>query len=407
MIDCAACGAAVEPQISLGRMPLANGFLRFEDFGAEYFYDLNAGMCRLCGLAQLTELVPPEKMFHGEYPFRTSGSVRMRTHFRELARTVAAKHLPAGKSFVVEIGSNDGTLLESFAAGGTRHLGVDPSANMVDAAERAGVRSLRRFFDEATARDIVSAEGQADVILAANCFSHIRDLRSLASGLRILLKPGGVLIFEDPYLGDIVRQGAYDQIYDEHAFYFSVISVSRWLSTHGLELVGAEPVDVHGGSMRYIAAIRNRLPPSPAVAAHRRREVDGGLDQPALLAGFQRRIDQSRSELVAFLNRLKLEGRRVVGYGATSKSTTVLNYCGIGPDHLAFITDTTPLKQGRFTPGTHIPVVPPAAFNSPFPDFALLLAWNHAAEILEKESEYRDAGGKWITYVPEVGILST
>ena len=329
----------------------------------------------------------------------------MKSHFRQLARSVAEEYLPAGDPFVVEIGSNDGTLLESFAAAGIRHLGVDPSANMVEKAAGAGVRSLCGFFGEATARDIVSAEGRADVVLAANCFSHIQNLNSLAAGLRILLKPDGLLIFEDPYLGDIVRQVAYDQFYDEHAFYFSVSSVGRWLSAHGVELIDAELQDVHGGSMRYTAALRGRRPTSPAVEALCRRESAAGLDKAAILASLQRRIDDSRSALAALLHRLKRDGRRVVGYGATSKSTTALNYCGIGPDLLEFISDTTPLKQGRFTPGMHIPVLAPAAFSKPFPEFALLLAWNHAAEILEKESGFRQAGGKWITYVPEVKIL--
>jgi methylation protein EvaC len=406
LTDCAACGAAIEPQISLGRMPLANGFLRREDFATEFFYDLKAGLCGHCGLAQLLEHVPPERMFHDRYPFQTSGSVRMSKHFRELAQIVVRQHLPAGDPFVVEIGSNDGTLLRVVAEKGIRHLGVDASANVVAEAKGAGVRSLCRFFDEAAARDIVSAEGRADVVLAANCFCHIRGLNALAAGLRILLKPDGLLIFEDPYLGDIVRQVAYDQIYDEHAYYFSVTSTRNWLSAQGLELIGAEPQDVHGGSMRYTAAHKNRRAPSPAVAVHCRAESMLGLDRPTILTALQQRIDQSRSALVALLQRLKREGKRVVGYGATSKSTTVLNYCGITPDLLEFISDSTLLKQGRFTPGTHIPVLAPAAFSTPYPEYALLLAWNHAAEILEKETEFRRAGGKWIGYVPEVGFLS-
>lgn len=386
-------------------MPLANGFLRREDFAAEFFYDLKAGMCGSCGLVQLLEHVPRELMFHGGYPFRTSSSARMSRHFRELAHAIARRLPMSGAPLVVEVGSNDGTLLSSFAAQGIRHLGVDPSENVVEEARAAGVRSLCRFFDEAAARDIVSAEGRADVVVATNCFCHIRELNSLGAALRILLKPEGLLIFEDPYLGDIVRLGAYDQIYDEHACYFSVSSAGNWLSSHGLELIGAEPQNVHGGSMRFFACLQGRRPPAPEVAARRGAESASGLDQPAALAAFQRRIDQSRIELVALLQRLKREGKRVVGYGATSKSTTVLNYCGIGADQLEFISDTTPLKLGRYTPGTHIPVLAPAAFRSPYPDFALLLAWNHADEIFEKEAGFRRSGGKWIAYVPEVCVL--
>lgn len=386
-------------------MPIANGFLRREDFAAEYFYDLKAGLCGRCGLVQLLERVPPGKMFHDRYPFHTSGSTRMSAHFRELAQSVVQRHLRGADSFAVEIGSNDGTLLRTLALAGIRHLGVDPSANVVAQASEAGVRSLCRFFDEAAARDIVSTEGRADVVLAANCFCHIGDLNALAAGLRLLLKPEGLLIFEDPYLGDIIRQVAYDQFYDEHAHYFSVTAVGHWLSAQGLELIDVEPQEVHGGSMRYTAAFKGVRPPAPAIAARCRAESAAGLDRPATLVEFQRRIDRSRSELVGLLQRLRREGRRVVGYGATSKSTTVLNYCGISPDLLEFIVDTTPLKQGRFSPGTHIPVLAPTAFRMPYPDFALLLAWNHAAEIRDKETGFHCAGGKWIRYVPTVGIL--
>lgn len=405
MKACRLCGAAIEPFIALGPMPAANGFLREEDYPDEYFFELSAAFCDRCAMPQLVEGIAPEMMFHDRYPFFTSSSAWMTGHFRDLATQVMREHLKGPDSFVVEIGSNDGTLLENFVAAGVRHLGVEPSGNVAAAAEEKGVRTLRRFFDEALAREIVRDHGHADVILAANCLCHVPELRALAAGLERLLKPRGLLIFEDPYLGDIVGKTAYDQIYDEHVFYFSVAGVERWLEPHRLVIVDVEPLAAHGGSMRYTVGRRGAWPVGPRVEAQRRAETRMGLHRPRTYAQFRLRVERSRDDLVALLRRLKQLGKRVVGYGATSKSTTVMNYCGITPDLIEFISDTTPLKQGKFSPGMHIPVRPHSEFVSRYPDHAVLFAWNHAAEIMQKESGYRSAGGKWIAYVPEVKVL--
>ena len=403
--SCGVCGYRMEPFISFGRMPLANGFLRAEDFAGEDFFDLGAAFCERCALPQLVQCVPRERMFNDRYPFFTSSSAAMAAHFGEFAAQVARTCLAQPDPFVVEIGSNDGTLLRHFAAAGTRHLGVEPSANVAAAAALQGVHSLQRFFDEDAAHDIVRDHGQADAVLAANCFCHVQDLEGLAAGIERMLKPRGVLVFEDPYLGDILRDTAYDQIYDEHVYYFSVTGVSRWLERHGFEVVEAAPQPVHGGSMRYTAARRGVRPAGASVAAWLRDESGRELQRPETYARFRRRVEESRDALVALLRDLKRGGKRVAGYGATSKSTTVLNFCGITPELIEFISDTTPLKQSKFTPGTHIPVRAPAEFAARYPDYAVLFAWNHAAEILPKESGFRRAGGRWIVYVPEVKLL--
>ncbi len=404
MSGCMICGRPVAPFISFGRMPLANGFLGPEEFSTEFFFELKAGFCEPCALVQLVDRVPSERMFHDRYPFFTATSARMVAHFRKLAESVRRDRMLSRDPFVVEIGSNDGTMLETFASAGLRHLGVEPSANVAVEAERRGVRTLRRFFDEETARDIVREHGQADAIAAANCFCHIPDLRSLAAGVALLLKPEGALIFEDPYLGDIVAKASYDQIYDEHASYFSVLSVERWLAPHGLRVVDVEPLPVHGGSMRYVIRKAGAQEPAPEVEAARAAERRMGLDRPETFAGLARRVEASREALRALLRKLKREGRRVVGYGATSKSTTVTNYCGLTPELVEFISDTTPIKQGKFSPGAHIPVRPHGDFQARYPDYALLFAWNHAEEIMEKEQAFGKAGGRWIVYVPEVGL---
>ncbi|MDH5222271.1 MAG: methyltransferase domain-containing protein, partial [Betaproteobacteria bacterium] len=216
-------------------MPIANGFLLPEQFASEYFFELKVAHCPACGMVQLTEHVDREKMFHENYAFYSSTSKRMAEHFEQLAEDVRTRHLGGKDPFVVEIGSNDGITLQHFAGAGIRHLGIEPSANVAEVARGKGVQTVCRFFDEALAREIVSEHGQADAFLGANVMCHIPYLHSVAAGIRLLLKPTGVLIYEDPYLGDIVEKTSYDQIYDEHAFYFSVASVSHLFGAHGME----------------------------------------------------------------------------------------------------------------------------------------------------------------------------
>lgn len=404
MSCCLLCGGAIRPFLEFGPMPIANGFLRREGFASESRHDLSAGFCESCAMMQLLDPVPAGLMFHDRYPFFTSSSARMSEHFRRLAGTVLKRLSRDADPFVVEIGSNDGTMLQPFAEVGIRHLGVEPSGNVADAAEARGIATLRRFFDRHLAREIAHERGRADAILACNCFCHISDLGSLADGIDTLLKPDGVLVFEDPYAGDILRQSAYDQVYDEHVYYFSLASVSRWLDRSGLEVVDAQPQPVHGGSMRYTVARRGMRRIAPSVADLAAAESRSGLHRPEAYEAFRLRVEQSRDNLVQLLGDLAREGRRVVGYGATSKSTTVLNYCGITPDMIDFISDTTPEKQGLFSPGAHIPVRPHADFVADYPEFALLFAWNHSAEIMAKEEGFRQSGGRWIRYVPAVGV---
>jgi methylation protein EvaC len=235
---------------------------------------------------------------------------------------------------------------------------------------------------------------------------HLPYLHSVVEGVRILLKPGGVLIFEDPYLGDIVEKTSYDQIYDEHAFYFSLTSLSYLFAQHRMEIVDVQPQPVHGGSMRYVVAHRGAYPMAASVIELRQREERLGLNQRGTYERLRTNIERSRDRLLELLRACQRQGKRVVGYAATSKSTTVINYCRITPQLVEFISDTTPIKQGKYSPGLHIPVRPPAEFQARYPDYALLFGWNHAEEILAKETAFRTTGGKWIVYVPEVRVLA-
>jgi methylation protein EvaC len=405
MSDCAICGKGVEPFMSFGRMPIANGFLTPDQFSDEPFFNLAAGFCPNCKMVQLTELVDPHRMFHDNYAFYSSTSSRMAAHFEALAGLIRTTHL-GDNPFVVEIGSNDGIMLRHLANAGIRHLGIEPSANVAAAARANGVNTVSEFFSEALADRIITEHGHADVVAGANVMCHIPTMHSVVAGIAKVLKPSGVLIFEDPYLGDIIERTAYDQIYDEHAFYFSVTALDFVFAQHGLEIVDVEPQPTHGGSMRYTVGRRGRHTVSAATSAQRAKEQALGLGNRDTYSAFRRRVERSRVELMALLRTLHHSGKRVAGYGATSKSTTVTNYCGITPDLVEFISDTTPIKQGKFSPGTHIPIRPHADFRSNYPDFALLFAWNHADEIRANERPFVAAGGQWIVYVPRVMVTA-
>jgi methylation protein EvaC len=272
-------------------------------------------------------------------------------------------------------------------------------------ANKHGVRTRSEFFSEQVAEAIVREEGQADAFLAANVMCHIPDIVSVVKGIRRLVKPEGVVMFEDPYLGEVVAKTSYDQIYDEHVFLFSALSIRHLFGLHGMELIDCLPQNTHGGSMRYVLAHKGAYPASRAVSERIEQEKGQGLDRLGTYERLRTNIERSRTDLVKLLKDLKAQGKTVAGYGATSKSTTILNYCGIGPDLIAYISDTTPIKQGKFTPGMHIPVVPYEAFKSNRPDYAMLFAWNHAEEIMAKEKEFVAAGGKWIVHVPRVTVL--
>jgi methylation protein EvaC len=404
---CRVCNAQIAPFMSFGRMPIANGFLKPDEIESEYFFELAPAFCEACGMFQLIEQPQPERMFHQQYAFYSSTSRYMQRHFEAFAHAMINGPL-AGRAdpFVVELGSNDGIMLQHFQARGVRHLGVEPSANVADVARSRGISTVSAFFNSKLAADISAEHGSADAILAANVMCHIPDLPGVAAGVQRLLKPDGIFVFEDPYLGDMIAKTSYDQIYDEHVFIFSASSVRRAFAPFALELVDVMPQVTHGGSMRYTLAPKGSRKISKDVDEQLAKEAALGLDRGETYTKFKTNCENSRAGLMRTLERLRGQGKRIVGYGATSKSTTVTNYCQITPELVEFISDTTPIKQGRLSPGAHIPVRPYDEFAQRYPDYALLFAWNHAAEIREKESSFVAAGGRWIVYVPEVAIVS-
>jgi methylation protein EvaC len=403
---CRVSGAPLTKVLDFGMQPLGNGFLEAKHFKDEYFFPMEIGYSEVSMMFQLIEQPAPEKMFHDHYAFYSSTSSFMTQHFKQFAdQVIQSGYLSKSDPFVVELGCNDGIMLKNFAEQDIRHLGIEPSLNVAQEANKHGVRTRSDFFSEKLAEIIVNEEGQADAFLAANVMCHIPDIVGVVKGIKKLLKPTGVVMFEDPYLGDVIAKTSYDQVYDEHVFLFSALSIQYLFGLQGMELIDVLPQKTHGGSMRYVLAHRGAHPVKDAVKHLLAKEKSQGLDRLATFETFSANVEQSRANLVALLKDLKAQGKRVAGYAATSKSTTVLNYCDIGPDLIEYICDTTPIKQGKFSPGAHIPVVPYETFKSNPPDYAVLLAWNHAEEIMAKEKEYVSAGGKWIVHVPEVKVL--
>ena len=395
--------------MSFGLMPIANGFISPDKVDSDtYRYELQVASCAGCRAFQLIDQPPPDLMFHERYAFFSQTSRVMEHHFQTFADTACVRWIAnRADAFVVELGSNDGIMLRHFAARGLRHLGIEPSANVAAVAKAQGLQTLCAFFDAATAVRIRDEHGLADLVVAANVMCHIGSIRGVAEGLAILLKDDGVLMFEDPYLGDVIAKTSYDQIYDEHVFLFNLMTVRALFGGVGLEVIDVCPLQTHGGSMRYVLARAGRYEIAASVAALAEREDSQGLADDSTYTKFKASCEKSRSALVKILNELKAKGQRVAGYGATSKGTTVLNYCGIGPDQIGFISDTTPIKQGKLTPGSHIPVRPPEEFARHYPDFAVLFAWNHKFEILEKERDFLASGGRFITFVPDVHIIGS
>ena len=406
MTRCRVCETEIEPFMTFGKQPIANGFLKEEEFSKEYFFEMEVAFCENCCAFQLVNQPDAERMFHENYAFFSSLSRHMQVHFKSFSEVVMTRVMNDRKNpFIVELGSNDGIMLQHYKEAGFRHLGIEPSRNVADVARAKGVETISEFFSLELAEELVKEYGHADALVCANVMCHIPDINGVAAGIARLLNANGVLMFEDPYLGDVIEKTSYDQIYDEHVYIFSATSVSSIFGRHGLELIDVMPQITHGGSMRYMLAPEGSHPVSQSVGMLLEKENLLGLDRKETFEEFKLNCEKSKTDLLALLKKLRAEGKRVVGYAATSKSTTVMNYCGIGPDLIEYISDTTPIKQGKFSPGAHIPVKAYEEFAANPPEYALLLAWNHATEIFEKEQKFLDDGGQWIGFVPEVGVI--
>ena len=404
MKKCLICSNEFKPFVDFGSMPIANAFSTKKELENEYFFAMRVGYCDKCNMVQLLEQPDREKMFHDSYAFFSSTSNYMINHFKKFANSVNSLQNLDEKSFVVEIGSNDGIMLQNFLSHDIPCLGVEPSKNVAHVAMEKEIDVVTEFFDKSLAEKISLSYQKADAILSANVMCHIPYMHSIYEGVKTLLKKEGVFIFEDPYLGEIIEKTSFDQIYDEHVFLFSALSVSYIAKMHDLELVNVEPQITHGGSMRYTIAHKGIKKVSENVLSLINKEKEMGLDKKDAYIDFTDNVNKIKKDLIELLQKLKNDGKKVVAYGATSKSTTVTNYFGINPELIECIYDTTPIKQNKFSPGAHIPVLPYDQFRDSNPDYVLLFAWNHAEEIMRKESDYMGHNRRWITYIPNVII---
>jgi SAM-dependent methyltransferase len=402
--ECRGCGRPdLVPVLSLGPAPLANALRTADQLDApEPRYPLEVALCPHCALVQLTETVDPVLLFR-RYPYFSSVSDGMVRHARALAATLATAHALGPASLVVEIGSNDGYLLRELMALGVPVLGVEPARNVRDAAVARGVPTIGEFFDGAVARELATAGRRADVVVANNVMAHAPDINAMVAAVGTVLKPDGVLVMETPYLRDLVERTEFDTIYHEHVFYYSLTALDALLGRHGLTILDVERIPVHGGSLRVTAARRGRA--AARVGALLRDEAAWGAADPRTYRCLGDRMRALCAALRALLGELKGRGARLAAYGAAAKGAILLHVAGIGPELLDFVVDRNPHKQGRFMPGTPLPIRAPAALATAAPDAVLLLAWNLADEVLAQERAYRERGGRFVLPVPEPRLV--
>ena len=390
--------------LNLGRQPIANKFLKEDEYEGEFFYDLKVIFDEDTKLVSLKDFVKPELMFNKDYAYSTSMSYPMVKHFELTANMLKEEFNP---KTVLEVGSNDGPFIKNFDT--EISICVEPCENFAKKTTDMGYRSYISFWDTDVSHGIKEIHGEMDLVYAANCICHIQNLDECFAAVKNILSKNGVFVFEDPSLLRMLERGSYDQIYDEHAHIFSITALDHILRENGLIIFRVDNLSVHGGSNRIYARHANiptNLIPDDSVRDNLGKEREFGVDNFQMYEIFAERVNKSKNDLVELLTKLKDEGKRVVSIGATSKSTTVFNYCGIDKSLIECITDTTPDKQGMLSPGSYIPIVDRKLVNLNNYDYAFLGAWNFKDVIANKEREFVENGGKFITHVPEVMVFS-
>ena len=404
---CRFCSASLEHTVvDLGMSPLCESYLTGEQLNQmEPFYPLHVQVCARCFLVQVQEYVGPERIF-SEYAYFSSYSDSWLRHARTYVDMIVERLGLHAASHVVELGSNDGYLLQYFVAKGVPALGIEPAANVAAAAVRRGVPTRVLLFGRETAPGVVADHGQADLIVGNNVLAQVNDLNGFVAGMKLLLKPRGVITMEFPHLARLMEENQFDTIYHEHFSYFSLLTVERVFAAHGLTLFNVEEWPTHGGSLRIYArhVDDGSRPVSEQVRALRAREETAGFTRLERYLSFTEQVHETKRKLLEFLISARRRGETVVGYGAPGKGNTLLNYCGIRTDFLHYTVDRNPYKHGKFLPGTHIPIFPPERLFETRPDYVLILPWNLKDEVMEQMGDIRAWGGQFVVPIPDVKV---
>ncbi|HWL71890.1 MAG TPA: class I SAM-dependent methyltransferase [Geminicoccus sp.] len=400
IVSCRSCGRShLRTFLSLGDLPLSDGFIAEADLGkAEPRFPLDVAFCEDCTLVQILKTVPPEELFGHDYPYFSSFTDALVAHARENVEARIRERRLGPDSFVVELASNDGYLLQHYQKAGIPLLGIDPAPGPVEAARKKGIDTRLAFFGLSVAQELAEAGKQADVIHGNNVLAHVADTNGFVQGIAALLKDDGVAVIEAPYVRDLIDHGEFDTIYHEHLCYFSATALKALFRQHGLHFNRVERLPIHGGSLRIFVEKVDR--PDASITDLLAEERELGIDKFGYYADFAARVEKIKADLRAMLLELKAEGKTIVGYGAAAKGTILLNYAGIGPDLLDYVVDRNTFKQGRWIPGVRLPIKAPAVIEETKPDYLLILPWNFKDEIMSQQAAHAARGGKFILPIP-------
>lgn len=407
-MKCRHCGTLLTHTfLDLGHAPPSNAYLTEADLDRpEVNYPLRVKVCHNCWLVQTEDYASADALFTSEYAYFSSTSAGWLAHAARYTGKIIETLALDGKSLVIEIAANDGYLLRNFVTAGIPCLGIEPTASTAEAAEKLGIPILREFFNDDLGQKLAAGGKQADLIVGNNVYAHVPDINDFTRGLKALLKPGGTITLEFPHLLQLIEQAQFDTVYHEHFSYLSLYTVNRIFFSAGLRIWHVETLPTHGGSLRiYGCHVDAPRQSNSSVSAILQEEVDCNLQQLQTYSNFQARADKIKNDLLAFLINQKRAGKLVGAYGAAAKGNTLLNYAGVKPDLLPFVCDAAPAKQGKFLPGSHIPILPPDHLSLRAPDYLLILPWNIASEVRQQTASLSEYGIRFVIAVPELSVL--